>query len=283
MGLAAACAPVASLPPLPQDEVAAESRRQQVAQIRDYYGQLHRLDTVAFRLRTANRLDCKDWIAPQIGLFAATPRSLPRKYQSFAAEALALSWARATVISVVEGSPAAKAGIMAGDELTVFNNEPVPVSGTMADFLKSNGERPVQVGFRRDNVLRSATVDPVIGCAIPINLVATDEVNAFASDSRIVINSAMLKLARTDAQLAVIVGHELAHSNLGHLDKRKINSALGMVGGAAVDGGFLLGGVSTGGVFSRYFGGAGARAFSVDFEREAIMSAPIMPPAPATR
>jgi len=271
--LCAACVgPSANFPALPADDVAAERRRQEIAQLRDYYAQLHRLDTVAFRIRTANSADCKGWVAGQIGLLAVTPRSLPRKFQSFSAEALALRWVRATVVSVVEGSPAAAAGIVKGDELMTFNNELVPVTGTprwIGDFQLSNRDRPVQVVLKRDGVDRTLEVKPVIGCAIPVNLEINAEANAMTDYNKIVIQSGILRLARTDDQLAVIVGHELAHVNMGHYQKKLQNSLLGEFGGALVDGGFLLGGIYTGRAFTNYMGTVGARAFSVGFEREA--------------
>jgi len=272
--LAAACAgPVSSLPPLSKDDIAAELRRQQVAQIRKYYSELHRVDTVAFRIRAANRADCKDWVSAQIGLYAATPNSLPRKYQSFSAEALDLRWSRATVISVVEGSPADEAGIKNGDELISFNDDPVPTSGTMGwmgGFLKFNEERPVRISFLRDDKdIIDAKVTPVIACAIPINYVVDGTVNASTSDKKIIISSSIVDLAHTDSQLAVLIGHELAHSNLGHLGKRRWNTVVGWVGGLAADVGFLAGGVGTRGAFSKEFAKAGALAYSVGFEREA--------------
>ena len=270
--LCAACTPSAKLPALAEDEIAAERRVQEIAQLRDYYGQLHRLDTVAFRIRTANQSFCKNWVSAQIGLYAATPRSLPRKFQAYTAEALGLHWIRATVISVVEGSPAANAGIVNGDELVSFNGEPVPTTGTMGwmgGFLKFNGERPVTVVFRRDDAEQTLVVNPVIGCAIPIELVVNTDINAFTDYKKIVIHSAMLRVSRTDAELALIVGHELGHVLMGHYQKRTVNAFIGEVGGAMVDGGFLLGGIYTGGAFSNYMGVAGMRAFSVGFEREA--------------
>jgi predicted Zn-dependent protease len=110
---------------------------------------------------------------------------------------------------------------------------------------------------------------PILACAIPINYVPEDSVNATTYDDKIVINSAIVRAARTDAQFAVVIGHELAHSNLNHLDKKRINSVLGMVGGLAIDGGFALGGIYTDGTFARHLGAAGAMTFSVGFEREA--------------
>lgn len=270
--MCAACAPIAQLPDLPGDEVAAEKRRQQIAQLRDYYGQLNRLDTVAFRIRTANISYCHGWVAPQIGLYAATPNSLPRKYRSFSAEALSLRWVRATLISVVEGSPAGIAGLKVKDELIAFNGEPVPTSGTMGwigGWLMENGTRPFEVSFKRDDELMSLKVTPVMACAIPVELKTESTPNAYTDGDKIVIFSSMMRLARTDSELAGVVGHELAHANLGHLDKQEVNRMIGMVGGAAIDIGILAGGVSTRGAFSKEFAKAGARAYSVAFEREA--------------
>lgn len=273
VGLCAACAgPVSQLPPLPKDAVAAEQRRQQIAQIRKYYGELHRIDTIAFRIRTANRADCEPSVSPQIGLHAVTPRSLPRRYQSYSSEALNLTWVRPTAISVVEGSPAAQAGIVAGDEIIALDGELIPVTGTagwMARWLRQHGTEPVQVNVRRDGVDRVVTVTPVLGCAIPIYYITTDEANAFTDGRKIVIHSGMAALTKTDAQLATIIGHELAHANLGHLDKRQFNSLLGAAGGFVIDAALASATIGTGGAFRRELEKAGALAFSVEFEREA--------------
>lgn len=263
--------PESKLPALPQNEIDAELKRQQLAHIREYYAQVHRLDTVAFRLRVANRKDCES-TAPLLGLEATTPHSLPRKYRAFAHEALDITWARPTAISVVEGSPAAQAGLAIRDEVTAFNGELIPVSGTrtwIAGWLKRNGVKPIQVDYRRAGTYLTTTVTPVMGCSIPINVVTADEANANTDGRRITIYTGIMNLAKTDAQLAAVVGHEMAHANLGHIEKGQLNAIAGMAGGAIVDGGFLLGGISTGGAFSRWLGKVGARAYSVGFEREA--------------
>ncbi len=271
--LCTACAgPTTKFPALAADDVAAEKRHQEIAQLRDYYAQLHRLDTVAFRIAAANVAYCKDWISAQIGLFAVTPKSLPRKFQSFSAEALDVRWTRATVISVVDGSPAAAAGFKNGDELISFNGEPVPATGTpgwMGGFLKFNGERPVKVVLLRNDEFKTLEVTPVLACAIPVNLEINPEANAGTDDTKIVVQSGILRIARTDAQLALIVGHELGHVTMGHIRKKTINALVGAVGGAAIDGGFMLGGIGTGGAFSGYLANAGMMAYSVNFEREA--------------
>ncbi|MGB8559209.1 MAG: M48 family metalloprotease [Pseudolabrys sp.] len=273
--LCVACGPISKLPPLASEEVEAERRKQQVDHIRDYFAQRARLNNVAFRIRVANNLDCRNR-STQIGLDAGTVPSLPRKFRSYSQEALSVSWTQATVISVAETSPATAAGIKPGDHLMTFNNEAVPRTDTSAwisHFVDNNGEQPIRVLVRRDGVDEIRTITTVKACAIPVELITDSSPNAFTTGDRIVIHSSILRIAHTDAQLALVLGHELAHANLGHLDKQWLNQVLGWAGGAAIDAGLVLGGISTGGVFARQFARAGERAFSVNFEREADYAA----------
>jgi hypothetical protein len=109
----AACGPISKLPPLTSEAVEAERRNQQIEQIRDYFAKRGRLHNVAFRIRAANRDECKNRTFADIGLEAGTIESLPREYRSFAHEALSVNWTQATVLTVAETSPAAIAGMLA--------------------------------------------------------------------------------------------------------------------------------------------------------------------------
>jgi len=154
-----------------------------------------------------------------------------------------------------------------------FNNEAVPrtdTAGWIGDFVRNNGERPIEILVRRNGLDEMHTLTPVMACSIPIRLVTDSTLNAFTTGSEIVIHSSLLRIARSNAQLAMIVGHELAHANLGHLDKQRASQALGWTSGAVIDIGILLGTrISTGLTFAREFARAGQRAYSVAFEREA--------------
>ena len=131
--LCAACGPISKLPPLPSDEVEAERRKQQIDQLRGYFGQLSRLDNVAFRFASPTVMTAKTGPGRRSGWIAGTVPSLPRKFRSFSHEALAVSWTQATVLSIADNSPAAVAGIKTGDQLLTFNNEPVPASRARPD------------------------------------------------------------------------------------------------------------------------------------------------------
>lgn len=269
--LCAACAgPSVKFPDLPEDEVKAERHRQQVAQIKDYFGALGRLDNVAFHIKTANSRYC-DLQSAQLGLNVATVQSLPRKYRSFSAEALQISWSQPTVISVADGSPAALAGIKTGDELLTIGNEAVPAKDPnewIARWLQQHNG-PVAVMVRRDGKDEPHTLSPLMGCAIPVVLASDPAPNAFTNYRKIVIQSGILRLTKSDSDLATIVGHELAHVTMGHYGKKFTNALIGGIGGAVIDGALMTGGIYSGGTFSKHLELAGARVFSVEFEREA--------------
>ncbi|MEJ2377913.1 MAG: M48 family metallopeptidase [Pseudolabrys sp.] len=221
--------PVSKLPGVSPAAVKAEHRKEQVAQMRDYYTQLARVQKIAFRLRTANASFCKS-VTAQIGLHAATVRSLPRKLRSYATQALGLSWTRPTVIAVAATSPAAAAGIMTGDQVLRLDGTPVPptaMQGWIGRILKRNGTKPLRIALRRDGIDHIATVTPVMGCAVPVRLMSDPAPNAFAGEDKITILSGMLRLLPKDSDLAVIMGHELGHVTMDHLHKRKVNALKG--------------------------------------------------------
>ncbi len=270
--LCAGCAaPSAKFPDLPDDEVKAERHRQQVAQVKTYFGALARLNNVAFKIKVANRQYCKA-VAPQIGIYAATTHSLPRKYHTFSGEALQVDATYATVVTLADGSPAAVAGIKTGDKILTLDNEAVPAKKSdewIDKWLAVHGAQPVTVMVRRDDKDEKHLVYPAVACAIPVVLGTDANFNAFTDYRKIVIQSGILRAAENDSDLAVVIGHELAHVNMGHYGKKLQNALLGAASGAVIDGGLLIGGIYTGGTFMKHFEVAGERTFSVDFEREA--------------
>jgi predicted Zn-dependent protease len=79
----------------------------------------------------------------------------------------------------------------------------------------------------------------------------------------------MMRFAQNDDELAVVVGHEIAHNAMRHLDAKKKNATLGAILGAVVDIAAATQGVNTGGDFTNMGAGIGAMSYSQDFEREA--------------
>lgn len=142
------------------------------------------------------------------------------------------------VLAVVAGSPAAEAGLRAGDVLLAVNGEQLrsgygagkAAAGNARDAADALIERqaglgPLQVEVLRNGGRLSLVVKPVAGCAVRGRLARSSQANAFADGRYAVMTTKMLDFVRNDDELAVVMAHEVAHNLLGHpaqLDAQKV-------------------------------------------------------------
>ena len=96
----------------------------------------------------------------------------------------------------------------------------------------------------------------------------SSEINAYADGERVVITTGMMRFA-DDLELAVVVGHEIAHNAMDHITAMRSNALWGALAGAVLDGLMGAGGADGGGGLTQLGADAGASRFSQDFEREA--------------
>jgi hypothetical protein len=137
------------------------------------------------------------------------------------------------ILTVLAGSPAAEAGLVAGDVLLAVNGRPFPSPLEIADERKRKTWRPmveaseaqVEAALRggpaRLRILRAgAEIDVQLGsrpgCVGRVRLARSTQMNAFSLRGYVVMTTAMLSYVRSEDELAVVLGHELSHSILGH-------------------------------------------------------------------
>lgn len=132
------------------------------------------------------------------------------------------------VLSAPEGSPARSAGLRQGDLILAVNGAALSVGrqGRPAQFegLAANiatldaalSRGPAALTVRREDQELALTVRPERACGYEVQLNPSDELNARADGRRLFISTALARFAETDDELAVILGHELAHNVLRH-------------------------------------------------------------------
>jgi hypothetical protein len=169
---------------------------------------------------------------------------------------------------VAENGPAAKAGLAINDKVLALNG--VPYGNNQQQHKKfyaetaqiKTSESPITyLNIKRNQQLINLTINQERICGYPVVLADSDSVNAYADGKRIIITKGMLRFARDDQDLSLVIAHELGHNLMGHLDKKQSNSMLGTL----LDLAAAANGINTRGTF----GNAGASAFSQDFEAEA--------------
>ncbi len=132
------------------------------------------------------------------------------------------------VVGVIEGHVADRAGIMQGDIIKEIEGKKIKDS-SQVDF-KRGGDSTVVV--ERNDAKLSFDVKPEEKPYVNIQLKQTGSINAYAKFSGIQFTSGMVHFVEGDDELAIIMGHELAHLTSKHLPKNISMAVLcGTLGG----------------------------------------------------
>ena len=141
------------------------------------------------------------------------------------------------VLSAPAGSAAADAGLREGDLVLAADGtaldagpdrttpafEGLAANVAVLDRALSGGVTRLEI--RRSGQPLSVTVEPHRACGYDVQLNPSDELNARADGRRLFISTALAGFTRSDDELALILGHELAHHVLRHRDWSDVGGA----------------------------------------------------------
>ncbi|MCE9523831.1 MAG: M48 family metalloprotease [Alphaproteobacteria bacterium] len=182
-----------------------------------------RVESVGLRLRKAAAASCakQNMIKQELGVIVWSLANFPSAEDRQRLQSSFDLTDKVTVALAVEGGPAAPAGLTVGSIVTHVNGRPLQEGkGATERFVAySNAgarEGPVRVQLASGDTL---TLTPQTVCEFPTLLVRSPEINAAADGRLLAITTSLFELTRSDDELAVILGHELAHNLLGHLKK----------------------------------------------------------------
>ncbi len=268
----AGCAPHSAVPNVSKEAIESEAARQLAFRFENLLQEIQRVQNVSYRVLTANVDQCKK-VGSKFGASFHSLDQLPKEIHPIARERLGLD-RRVSIVNIVPGSPAEKAGLLRGDAILRVSGTAVPVghrgSNKLGKLLRrSKLDKSIRIVVSRGGNRLNVSVRPVRACDYPVFMAGKNETNAFTDGRRIVLQRGIVKLASTDEELALVVAHELAHITAGHLQKKTANKVAGTFGGLALDLAAAAAGVDTRGAFTRAGGNIGAQAYSQDFEKEA--------------
>lgn len=217
------CVSIATeLPDVSAPTLANEQARQEVSAFSELARLRERLDRVAYPVLRENTALCPK-TRYDFGVKTHSLKSYSKALRPAAARELGAGDSP-TVIYVRPGSAADKAGISVGDAVLNEAGKAVPASSKALQAAFKSGER--SVSLKSGESLRRVDVEPVAVCGYAVRLRLSTAVNAYANGRNITITSGLMDFTTSDSELALIVGHELAHNTMGHIRKVATNYIL---------------------------------------------------------
>jgi len=190
-----------------------------------------RVGTMGFRIATEGRRFCPR-LEPVSGLMLHHLGEYEGAAQAEVARLYGLD-SGPGVLAVVPGSPAAAAGLRAGDLLVAVNGRAFsPPRATLvepdaqkrrhemerADLMIAQALRngAAELAVLRAGRAMSLTLQPVPGCPGRVRLARSAQRNAFADGRYAIVTTRLLDFMKSEDELAVTLAHEMAHNILGH-------------------------------------------------------------------
>lgn len=255
-----------------QDQILIEQARQQQFALQAALKQRLRVQNVATPLLRAAAPLCGDKVRPAAGYFVGNAYLWKRDY--FNAALTSGYNDTLTVMNVTPGLAADAAGLKVGDRILAINGLPIATgSRAMTDVeaklptAKDKSPKAYTLTYRRGSETVTTEIVPEMACSYVPQVVESDDINAYADGQSIFITTGILRFVADDDELAVVIGHELAHDAMHHIEAKTKNTLIGALLGAVVDVAAATQGVSTD--FARQGAELGSMVFSQDFEREA--------------
>jgi predicted Zn-dependent protease len=182
-----------------------------------------------------------------------------------------------SIIDIVKNSPADKAGLALGDIILEIDGYVLPEGKNalkdISKYFKDIEEKKIKkIKIERKGEILTFDINQTKICNYPIIFTQDKIVNAYADGKSIIMTQGMVDYVRDDNEIAMVIAHELAHNDRGHLDAVKKNTLIMGSIGFVLDlmtiyysGGTAGGDAQNTEMWSKI----GRDAYSVEFEKDA--------------
>lgn len=202
-------------PMVTTEEVRKAREELRVKALKYQFGQLGRVNNIGNRLVRSLPQEPDKKPSPYLGItYARINKYIRRLFDLKEEKGL-------VVVCVDEGSPAHAAGIEAGDVLLKVGSKRITTPDSIEIGIRrlepgqTTTIKVIREGQRKDIPVRVEAM-PI---SVRFHMVDSHEVNAGASPHSVIVTYGLVKFAQSDDEIAVILGHELAHIVRGHTSK----------------------------------------------------------------
>lgn len=268
-------APKGRLPSINQSEIDKEADRQKRISYSKYINQMSLVKNIGYKINAANSDICKnkDYIS---GITYANEYSIGKEISEYFPNNLNLG-SQVTIIDIVKNSPAEKSGLQIGDKIIKYGDYEFPegkkaLTQIFKDLKKVPKQESQIIIVDRGGESKTFEFNAEKICNYQIILTQDRLVNAFADGERVIMTQGIVDYAKDENEIALVIGHEIAHNDRGHIDAKKKNTAIMGSIGFIIDmmAIYYSGGAAGGDAQNtKAWSQLGAEAFSVEFEKDA--------------
>ena len=213
--IAASCAtPVTQIPSVSAQDMTREIRLQENDAMQVQRDLRARLADVSRPVMLANADICPK-TRPDIGVILHAINDYPEELRAGAARELGAG-KTPSVLHVVSGSPAEAAGVLPGD-IILIDRAGIPANAKAIRAALDAGN--VSLFIKRGGDTLALDAKPEQVCDSPVILSSSLNINALASGRTIMVTRGLMDFTQSDDELALVIGHELAHNMMGHISK----------------------------------------------------------------
>tara|TARA_Y100001970_G_C14138825_1_gene805933 strand:+ start:186 stop:1334 length:1149 start_codon:yes stop_codon:yes gene_type:complete len=267
--------PTGNLPSINKDEIDKEAERQKRISYAKYIDQMSLVKSIGYRINSLNADICNKTDFNS-GITYANENVIGLKIAKFFPSNLNLG-PKVSIINIVKNSPADKAGLTVGDVILELEGFTFPEGKNalkkISKHFKDFEEKEIKkIKIDRNGQILKFDINQIKICNYPIIFTQDKIVNAYADGKSIIMTQGMVDYAKDDNEIALVIAHELAHNDRGHLDAKKKNTLImGSIG-------FILdlmtiyysGGTAGGDAQNtEMWSKIGSEAYSVEFEKDA--------------
>lgn len=207
------------LPSIAASDLKAEKQTQENLALTDWDVMAARLLRVGRPILIANQGLCPK-TGPNIGVLTHSDDNYDKRLREGAKRELGVG-EDAELFQIAPDSPAERSGLKRGDIIRDMDGDDLDVH----DIQKAMKDRDRLV-LERDGDRLPLRVNPDKACAYRLRLKQSSEINAYADGRNITVTTGMVAFVESDEELALIIGHELAHNTMGHIRKAIVNFVL---------------------------------------------------------